>query len=150
MNNIKPGIWAGSIIFAVSLFMFIVSFQYPYLSAIGPGPGFFPVWISGILIILSILYIYESMKGKNESTEVWPTGGSFKGILFIMMSLFLFVLLFSLFGFIIAGVLFMYLLFYKGYKWYINLSMSVGITFLIYWMFNYLLDVHLPAYGILF
>ena len=150
MSNVKPGILAGSIIFIVSLFMFIVAFQYPYSSAIGPGPGFFPVWISGILMVLSILYIVESVREKNESEESWPTKKSLKGILFIMMSLFLFVLLFSLAGFILAGVVMMYLLFYKEYKWYTNLSMSVGITFLIYGIFNYLLEVHLPSGGILF
>jgi putative tricarboxylic transport membrane protein len=150
MSNYRSGIWAGAVIFLLALFLFVLSLQYSYSSALGPGPGFFPTWLSGILMALSIWYIYESVKGKNVSSESWPTGRSLKHILFIIISLVLFVILFSLFGFVVAGVIFLAILFYKEYKWYTTLSMSVGITVFIYWMFNTVLKVYLPLGGILF
>lgn len=142
--------WAGIVILLLALFLFVMSFQYSYSGVLGPGPGFFPRWLSGILSVLSIWYIFESVKGKNVSNESWPTGRSLKRILFIIMSLFLFLTFFILGGFLLAGVIFMFVLFYKEYRWYTTLSMSVGITLFIYFMFNTVLKVHLPSGGILF
>lgn len=150
MSNYKSGIWAGAVIFLLALFLFVLSLQYSYSSVLGPGPGFFPTWLSGILMLLAIWYILDSVKGKNASSESWPTGRSLKHILFIIISLVLFVILFSLFGFLLAGVIFLAMLFYKEYKWYTTLLMSVGITVFIYWMFNTILKVYLPLGGILF
>ncbi|MEH7083266.1 tripartite tricarboxylate transporter TctB family protein [Neobacillus drentensis] len=150
MSNYRSGIWAGAVIFLLALFLFVLSLQYSYSSVLGPGPGFFPTWLSGILMLLAIWYIYDSVKGKNASSESWPTGRSLKHILFIIISLVLFVILFSLFGFLLAGVIFLAMLFYKEYKWYTTLLMSVGITVFIYWMFNTILKVYLPLGGILF
>ena len=150
MSNSKSGIWAGVVILCLAIFSLVISFQYSYSGIIGPGPGFFPIWLSVSLIILSILYIYESIKGKNVSEEEWPTGQSLKQILFIIMSLVLFLLLFVLCGFLVAGIIFLTVLFYKEYKWFVTASLSVGITLFIYVMFNIVLKVHLPSSGILF
>ncbi|MFB5195401.1 tripartite tricarboxylate transporter TctB family protein [Neobacillus sp. KR4-4] len=150
MSNYKSGIWAGAVIFLLALFLFVLSLQYSYSSALGPGPGFFPTWLSAILMALAIWYMYDSVKGKNASSESWPTGRSLKHILFIVISLVLFVIIFSLFGFLLAGVIFLAMLFYKEYKWYTTLLMSVGITVFIYWLFNTILKVYLPLGGILF
>lgn len=150
MSNYRSGMWAGIVILLLALFMFVMSFQYSYSGVLGPGPGFFPTWLSGILAVLSIWYIYESVKGKNVSKETWPTGRSLKRILFIVMSLFLFLTLFILCGFLIAGVVFLLLLFYREYKWYTTILMSVGITLVFYLLFDTALKVHLPTGGILF
>ncbi|KAA9031664.1 tripartite tricarboxylate transporter TctB family protein [Niallia endozanthoxylica] len=150
MSKYRSGIWAGAVIFLLALFAFVLSLSYSYSGALGPGPGFFPTWLSGILMALSIWYIYESVKGKNTSSESWPTGQSLKHILFIIISLVLFVILFTLFGFLLAGFIFLAILFYKEYRWYTTLLMSAGITGFIYWMFNSVLKVYLPLGGILF
>ena len=150
MSNSKSGIWAGIVILCLAIFSLVISFQYSYSGIVGPGPGFFPMWLSVSLIILSILYIYESIKGKNVSEEEWPTGHSLKQILFIIMSLVLFLVLFVLCGFLFAGIIFLIVLFYKEYKWFVTASLSVGITLFIYVMFNIVLKVHLPSSGILF
>ena len=150
MSNSKSGIWAGIVILCLAIFSLVISFQYSYSGIVGPGPGFFPIWLSVSLIILSILYIYESIKGKNVSEEEWPTGHSLKQVLFIMMSLVLFLVLFILCGFLVAGIIFLTVLFYREYKWFVTASLSVGITLFIYVMFNIVLKVHLPSSGILF
>lgn len=150
IRNINAGTWAGIVILCLAIFSLIISFQYSYSGIVGPGPGFFPIWLSVILIILSILYIYESIKGKNVSKEEWPTGQSLKKILFIIMSLVLFLLLFILCGFLIAGVVFLTVLFFKEYKWFVTALLSIGITLFIYVMFSMVLKVHLPSSGILF
>lgn len=150
IRNIKSGVLAGAIILCLGIISLIISFQYSYSGIVGPGPGFFPLWLSVILIILAPIYMYESYKEKNVSNEEWPKGESMKRILFIMISLIFFLLLFVLFGFIVASIVFLALLFYKEYKWYMTATLSVGITFIIYFLFNTLLKAYLPTSGILF
>lgn len=150
VSKINSGVMAGAIILCLGIFSLILSFQYSYSGIVGPGPGFFPFWLSLILVILAPLYMYESFKEKNTSNEEWPKGESMKRILFIIMTLILFLILFILFGYIVASVFFLALLFYKEYKWYTTAMMSVGITAIMYFLFNTLLKVYLPTSGILF
>lgn len=150
VKQFNAGVWAGLVILAVAVIAFVISFQYSYSGIVGPGPGFFPFWLSLILMILAVLYIYESIKGKNVSDEEWPTGNSLKQIVFIIMALLLFLLLFVLCGYLVAGTVFLIVLFFKEYKWWQTVALSVGITMFIYMMFNNVLKVHIPANGILF
>ena len=150
VKQFNAGVWAGLVILAVAVIAFVISFQYSYSGIVGPGPGFFPFWLSLILMILAVLYIYESIKGKNVSDEEWPAGHSLKKIVFIIMALLLFLLLFVLCGYLVAGTVFLIVLFFKEYKWWQTLALSVGITMFIYVMFNNVLKVHIPANGILF
>ncbi|PZX02342.1 tripartite tricarboxylate transporter TctB family protein [Psychrobacillus insolitus] len=150
MNSVKPSVWAGIIILCLGIVSLLMSLQYTYSGMVGPGPGFFPVWLSGIIIVLAIWYILESIKGKNVSAQDWPTGQSLKQILFIIMSLISYFILFLLVGFLLAAIIFLAILFYREYKWYVTVSLSVGITLFIYVMFNTVLKVHLPSGGILF
>lgn len=150
MNSVKPSVWAGIIILCLGIVSLVIALGYSYAGIVGPGPGFFPVWLSAILIVLAIWYIFESIKGKNVSAEDWPRGQSLKQIFFIIMSLISYFILFLLVGFILAGIIFLIILFYKEYKWYVTASLSVGITLFIYVMFNTVLKVHLPSSGILF
>lgn len=150
MSNIKSDVVAGAVVLCLGILTLILSFQYSYSGIVGLGPGFFPFWLSIFLIILAPIYMYESLKGKNVSSEEWPKGESLKRILFIIMTLFVFLLLFILCGFIIASVIFLALLFYKEYKWYTTAILSVGITVIVYVIFNTLLKAYLPTSGILF
>ncbi|TQE91344.1 tripartite tricarboxylate transporter TctB family protein [Ureibacillus terrenus] len=150
LTNAKTGIIAGVAVLTLGIVSLIISFDYGYYSEIGPGPGFFPVWISGILIVLAILYIIENLRGKNVSSEEWPAGQSLKQVLFIIMSLLVFFVLFLLAGYIVAGIVFLSMVFWKEYKWYVAVLLSAGITLIFYVLFNHLLKVHLPIGGMLF
>ena len=150
MNSVKPSVTAGIIILCLGIVSLVMALDYSYSGVVGPGPGFFPVWLSAILIVLAIWYIIESVRGKNVSAEDWPRGQSLKQIFFIIMSLITYFVLFLLVGFIFAGIIFLIILFYKEYKWYVTASLSVGITLFLYVMFNNVLKVHLPSSGILF
>ena len=149
MKKLNAGVWGGMVIFLISLLFLLYSFQYDYKGELGPGPGFFPVWLSGILMVLSILYIFESVKGKNLSEELWPSGEAVRKILFILFSLVVFVAALALFGMIAASVVFLFLCFLKAYKWYSNLAISVGVSLFIFWLFNQVLGVPLPLTGMI-
>lgn len=150
MAKWNAGVWAGIILLLFSIIIFVQSFAYSYASDVGPGPGFFPSWLSGLLVILSIFYIIESFKGKSVSNEKWPKGKAVKNILYILVGLFAFVILFLLFGFIVSGSVFLFLMFFKAYKWYVNILISISVSLFLFWLFNDVLSVQLPVSGILF
>ncbi|KKB35200.1 tripartite tricarboxylate transporter TctB family protein [Bacillus thermotolerans] len=149
MTKMNGGVWAGIVLFMLSLLIFIQSFEYAYSSDVGPGPGFFPVWISGLLFVLSILYIIESYTQKNKSEEKWPNKAAAKNIVYILAGLFGFVILFYLSGFIPASIVFLFFMFFKGYKWYTSLVISAATSIFLFWLFDSLLGVPLPLHGIL-
>lgn len=93
---------------------------------------------------------YRKLEGKNVSSEEWPAGQSLKQVLFIIMSLLVFFVLFLLAGYIVAGIVFLSMVFWKEYKWYVAVLLSAGITLIFYVLFNHLLKVHLPIGGMLF
>ncbi|MED3661848.1 tripartite tricarboxylate transporter TctB family protein [Ureibacillus terrenus] len=66
------------------------------------------------------------------------------------MSLLVFFVLFLLAGYIVAGIVFLSMVFWKEYKWYVAVLLSAGITLIFYVLFNHLLKVHLPIGGMLF
>lgn len=147
MNKINAGVWAGIVILLISLVILFQSFEHPYSSELGPGPGFFPVWLSGILLVLSLFYMNESINGENAGREPMPKGESLKKILFILTSLIIFVILLPFVGFILAGTIFLFILLFRHYKWYTNVSISFGISLFLFWLFGSVLSVSLPVNG---
>lgn len=49
----------------LALFVFILwqSWSLPFLDELGPGPGFFPIWLAGIGAVLSVLLMIETARG---------------------------------------------------------------------------------------
>jgi putative tricarboxylic transport membrane protein len=144
MKQLRIGVWAGIFVSVFSLFLLIKSFSFSYKSEFGPGPGFFPVWLCGILFVLSLLYIYESAKREQDSDEKLPTGHALKNVLFILTCLILFVIFVSYLGFILTGTLFLFILLFRQYRWYISIGISLSVSVFIFWLFSSVLGVILP------
>ncbi|HWR11300.1 MAG TPA: tripartite tricarboxylate transporter TctB family protein [Rectinemataceae bacterium] len=140
-KKLQAGAWAGIVFLAIGILFFAYSLIYPYSSEVGPGSGFFPIWISGFLIVLALIYIYESVKGNDSAEEI--TKESFKKVLMIIIFMVLFVLFLPVAGFNISGTAFLFAMFFKSYKLAKNLIISVISTLAIYFLFL-LLGVQLP------
>lgn len=140
-KKLQAGAWAGIVFLAIGILFFGYSLLYPYSSEVGPGSGFFPIWISGFLIILAIIYIYESVKGNDSAEEI--TAKNFMKVLMIIIFMVIFVLLLPIAGFNISGVAFLFAMFFKAYKPLKNLIISLVSTLAIYFLFL-LLGVQLP------
>jgi hypothetical protein len=148
MNRVRKwdsGVWAGVVIFFGSILLLKVSSRYAYSSDIGPGPGFFPMWLSGLLLVLSLFYIFASLKGKNPSEESWPGKTSLLKLVWILICMILFVVLAPILGFVASSSVVLFLLFLRSYRWYLNLALSVGISLIIFWIFYHALGVLLPV-----
>lgn len=141
MKKLQAGAWSGIVFLAIGILFFGYSLIYPYSSEVGPGSGFFPIWISGFLIVLAGIYIFESIKG-NDSTEKFDKEG-FKKILLTVIYMVLFVLFLPVAGFNISGTAFLFAMFFNAYKKPTGLAISIGSTLAIYFLFL-LLGVQLP------
>lgn len=145
MRKINPGVWVGIVMMVFSIVFLFLSMKFPYSSALGPGPGFFPLWLSGILAVVSLLYIYESIKGENASEEEFPDNAGRKRILIILSNCIIFVVLFPNIGFILSTIVFLFVLLIREYKWYSTIGISVGTSLFLFWLFNKVLSVPLPT-----
>jgi putative tricarboxylic transport membrane protein len=143
MKNV--GVWVGGIILAFAATLFIIATSYEYYSKVGPGPGLFPLWLCGALIILSILYIIESMS-KNRITfaDVMPKGVGLGNVLAVLVSLILFLILVHFLGFSIPCVIMLIILFKRDYRWGWTVGLSLVVTVALVVIFQTFLDVPLP------
>lgn len=144
LNN--AGVWAGGSILVYAVIIFYQSFSLDYSNQLGPGPGFFPRWLSGCLIILACLYIGHSAKNKLVSaSDIWPKGKARGSILTMLAGLVAFTLIVNTTGFVIAGSILLFTMFSRDYRWYRALIASLAISVLLFIVFQSLLGVSLPV-----
>ncbi|HEY8528233.1 MAG TPA: tripartite tricarboxylate transporter TctB family protein [Paenibacillaceae bacterium] len=146
MSRPIAGIIASIAILGVSLIFLFQSFQYPYRGSYGPGPGFFPTWMSGILLVLSLLCLIEALRGKNQSDEPWPVGQGLRSLLYVLGCLIAYVFLIRYLGYIVTGMIFLFLLLIRHYKWYIALIPAVVAPLALYYLFRNFLGILLPEF----
>ncbi len=68
--------WIVASVAFLALFLFAIwqSRSLPFLDDLGPGPGFFPVWLAGLGAILSVLLVIESVRTIPDTPgeSLWP------------------------------------------------------------------------------
>ncbi len=141
----------ASLVFVVlSIFVLIHSFSYPYHDRLGPGPGFFPFWMSIITGALSLgLFLETTLSKKKEesaASSFFPNReGGFR-ILMILAALIAVLFLLNPIGFRIVLLLFLlFLPFALGIRnWLIISIVAVAGSFGVFHVFYYWLKVPLP------
>lgn len=143
----NAGVWGGFILLLYSSIIFFQSFTLEYYNKLGPGPGFFPRWLSGLLIIFSLLYIWESIKNEVISTsEMLPKDKKTRqGIISTIVSVVLFMIIAPFAGFIISCSTMLFTMLIRDFKWYKALTASIIASFAILFIFSKLLGVELPT-----
>jgi putative tricarboxylic transport membrane protein len=74
-------------LFAVALF---AALEFPLLDELGPGPGFFPFWLSlagGVLAVLLFLEVTRDPALAADDTAVLPVGGGAVRVMAVLGSL---------------------------------------------------------------
>lgn len=136
-------------VFIISAVFLIKSFELPYWRELEPGPGFFPLWSSIFLMVLSLLYIYRSMVGKEgnkEGTETFfPKGKGLRNLIFTIVCVILFLVLIPYIGFTLTSVIFLFLLLHKGYRTLASLCISISVSLFVFWLFDFVLGAELPV-----
>ncbi|MDQ0862148.1 tripartite tricarboxylate transporter TctB family protein [Metabacillus dongyingensis] len=141
------GVWVGVFILLFSIFMFNSSLKYEYYGQYGPGPGFFPLWLSGLLGVFSILFILDSLRKNNRITfsDVLPKGKILISVLKVVLSILLFILISPHLGFIVSSILIMLILLIPDFKWTTSLSTATSVTLILFVVFKTILDIPLPT-----
>lgn len=145
MKKLNGSIIVGLILLIVSIFSLITGLSYSYRGNLGLGPGFFPVWISVILLSLTLIYMFKLFRdGKMNGANIFPKGRELRNILYVLACMVIFVLLFNILGFIASGTVFLFLLLRREYTWYKSAFISVASSLFLFLLFGMLLGVELP------
>lgn len=134
---------------ALSVFTIVLSFGYPYKDRLGPGPAFFPVWLSIITGTLALALFIQTTWGRSmadAATKLLPERQGAWRIILILFALLACLALLEPLGFRIS--LFLFLLFLPpalgvGNRWG-TLIFALAGSFGIFHVFYYWLKVPLP------
>lgn len=154
----KASLITGIIFLAFSLTVMVSSWSMEYYSPIGPGPGFFPFWLSAILGLLAVLWIVQILrspsksKEKDENDRLFPRGDGLLRLLSIVGAVFFMMILMEPLGFQLTMFAFLvFLLIVLGrVKTRTTLIVAAIGSFGLFRVFTMLLDVQLPQSAISF
>ncbi len=132
-----------------SIFWMIVSFQYPYHDRLGPGPGFFPFWLSLITGGLSLALLIQTSRSitMTEASAILPPDRPATVRVGVnLIALLVAMALFEPLGFRLTLLLFLlFLPFSLGIRtWWGILLFAVLGSFGVFHVFYYWLKVPLP------
>ncbi len=148
----RPWQVASLVFVALSIFILIHSFSYPYHDRLGPGPGFFPFWMSIITGLLSLGLFLQTTFAKSAQSEsaenksFFPKQEGAIRIFMILGALGMVLVLLNPIGFRISLLLFLlFLPFALGVRnWLLIILVAVLGSFGVFHAFYYWLKVPLP------
>ncbi len=113
-----------------------------------PGPGFLFFWVNIVLGIMALVVLIRAWAGKKTEGpgQAIFGGQNISKIIFVMLSLFIYVLLMETVGFIpVTLLLFIFLLgIVEKKRWFFTIFMSVVVTVIAYLIFETWLQSQLP------
>ena len=111
-----------------------------------PGPGFLPFGLAFILMILSLALILQNRTKGGSSGPFWAERTWLRPLLgVIIFTLYAFLL--GYLGFIATTFLFLivWMWIIERIRWLTIIGISVGVTAVLYFIFEYFLEVPLPT-----
>ena len=138
----------------IGLVIIAIAMGYPTAADYGtgvPGPGLWPIAVSVAMLGCAALLVLKSLKmpaEKNTKIELWTKDT--KRVYITMAILFVYCLVLEFLGFLIATVVLEFVLvhwFAKKKPW-MTAIIAVGVTLVIYLVFQYVLNVPIGSFGI--
>ena len=147
MAKDKGNLIASAVLAAFGLYIIWVAAKLPYVSDVGPGPGFFPIWLGiGMMLFASGLMFlsFRAAAGATESeVKSWPLLlRPFAGWLALMVA----IALLGKIGFVLTFILLTFFLIVALERRPILLAagVGVGLAVIFHLIFVVGLDVSLP------
>lgn len=144
-----PDIIAGILGLIISAYVIYTAHFFPEDNVLLLGPSFFPTVLAAGLGLFSLLLLTAALRDKSRpSTD--PFDIKSPGVQRACISLaaaIVYCALFSTLGFILTSVAYLFgLMFLLKRRDYLKMAaVSIGVTLLVYGIFNKLLDISLPA-----
>lgn len=140
----------GVVLFALAAFLMWEALKLQYYTPVGPGAGFFPVWLAGGLGTLAIIMVARTFLPTQEMVdreEYVPSKFGLLRIAAVVAAMVLFVLFLQTLGFRLAIFLLVLGLMFVFGRPSIVVCMAVAIctSLGIYYVFSSLLDIPLPT-----
>lgn len=138
---------AFATLFVIALYGTVSSFLMPLGQLQEPGPGFFPLALSAILLFLSGLGILSSRPSEEDLTRTEPFWGDMKTPAKIVLVTALAVLAFEPAGFLLTSAVFLGLLFrfVSRYPWWKAVAFGLAGGLAGWLAFVKLLGVQMPG-----
>ena len=134
------------VLLAFSLVVGLKAGTFPLGDLKSVGPGFFPIVLSFLLGLLSVLLLFTSLLDRTDKRRItWPKG--WLGIGGVLISLFAYGFFLKSLGFSLTTFLFSLALLKYGYpgKWVLPLGGALATTLFALLIFKYWLGTPFPA-----
>ena len=141
-DRISSLVW---LIFAIGIS--IESLRLPIGSWRDPGPGFLPLGTGILLGVLSIVNYYQSRRGKGPPPkDSWYSPKGWPKLVTVTISLFAYILLWPVLGFLLSTVILLFFLFrtVEPQTWKVTIGGSLLIPAAFYVLFEVWLKMQLP------
>ena len=141
---------AGVVFLLLGLFIVYQSAQLLYFSRLGPGPGFFGVWLGGLMALLALVFLVQNTLPRWRSDQplaLLPPAEVRLRLALTVVSLAVVVILLPILGFrVTMFLLSLFLLAFVGRQsWPVSLAVSLVASVGVYYAFTNLLGVVLPT-----
>ena len=133
------------LIFAI--FICIESLRLPIGAWRDPGPGFLPLGTGILLGVLSTVNYYHSRQGRGPSSkDSWYSPKGWPKLVMVTVSLFAYILLWPVLGFLLSTVALLFFLFrtVEPQTWKVTVGGSLLIPAAFYVLFELWLKMQLP------
>lgn len=139
----------GVIGLGLSLWCYLESTKFDYMTQFTPGPGFMPFWVGVILALLSCYLIYDSFKrepSKQDDKKILPEKHALIRVSAIILMLFGVKFSMNILGFPLTLVLFTTAILLLLERYSILKSVGYGIAYaaVTWFVFQYILSMGFP------
>jgi putative tricarboxylic transport membrane protein len=139
----------GLILLPIALFLGYRAIQLSYYTSIGPGPGFFPLWLCGLLALLAIAMVAQASFGTPEPMpeNFFAEASGYKRMAVAVISLFATAVIMPVLGFRATTLIFyLVLLVMLGRRNPIEIIVLAALgSFGVYYLFSRILSQPLPV-----
>ena len=146
-----PELVAAAFVLALGLGAFFGALDLGYW-AHGPGPGFFPLWLGVLLMLMAVIWGVQVARGRNVHQPEPVAAGGRRAVALVLGALLVAVLLLDVIGYQLAmAVLVLFLLLViAGRRLIESVVVALLASFGIYAMFANVLQVYLPTASVPF
>ena len=112
----------------------------------GPQAGYFPFRTGAIISISSVVVFLRALFRKDRNNELFVSWDRFKLVLCVLIPAILYVLVTQFIGIYVASALFIggFMRTMAGFSWLKIILVSIGISLMLFWMFDIQFMVPLP------
>lgn len=142
--------YTSLILLLFGVYVVYASLQLRYFTHLGPGSGFFGVWLGGLLVIFSSMFFLQNTMSRwrpRASLELLPPAHARLNVLVTLLMLCAIVVFLPLLGYQVSMLVFVFVILtvVGRQSMWVAIVMSVAASFGVYHVFTKILGVMLPV-----